>query len=190
MLALKHEMLMRDLEQEQQAMPDPDAGLDDDIGDELLRLILTYVHEICMLRSVILYSLILRDGRRRSPRDARTTSAKNRSGGLVGRQYARPSRPAAHTRWAVGSRGDTLRINVRRPTEKLRQLETVWKAAVNAVHWRDSLRYEISRALAAARGSTGSSASRIDNRRGHGRRMPGFGPWLFFSNLETVRRVS
>jgi hypothetical protein len=32
---------------------------------------------------------------------------------------------------------------------QLRQLETVWKTALNAVHWRDSLRYEISRALAA-----------------------------------------
>jgi predicted RNA polymerase sigma factor len=37
-------MLIRDLEQEQQAMPDPDAGLDDDIGDELLRLIFTACH--------------------------------------------------------------------------------------------------------------------------------------------------
>lgn len=44
MLARKHEMLLRDLEQEQQAMPDPDAGLDDDIGDELLRLIFTACH--------------------------------------------------------------------------------------------------------------------------------------------------
>jgi RNA polymerase sigma factor (sigma-70 family) len=44
MLARKHEMLMRDLEQEQQAMPDPDAALDDDIGDELLRLIFTACH--------------------------------------------------------------------------------------------------------------------------------------------------
>ena len=35
---------MRDLEQEQQAMPDPDAALDDDIGDELLRLIFTACH--------------------------------------------------------------------------------------------------------------------------------------------------
>lgn len=32
---------------------------------------------------------------------------------------------------------------------QLKQLETVWKTALNAVHWRDSLRYEISRALAA-----------------------------------------
>src|SRR5213080_2697325 len=44
MLARKHEILMRDLEQEQQAMPDPDAALDDDIGDELLRLIFTACH--------------------------------------------------------------------------------------------------------------------------------------------------
>ena len=44
MLARKHEMLIRDLEQEQQAMPDPDAGLDDEFGDELLRLIFTACH--------------------------------------------------------------------------------------------------------------------------------------------------
>ena len=44
MLARKHEMVARDLEQEQQAMPDFDAALDDDIGDELLRLIFTACH--------------------------------------------------------------------------------------------------------------------------------------------------
>jgi RNA polymerase sigma factor (sigma-70 family) len=44
MLARKHEMLIRDLEQEQQTMPDPDTALDDDIGDELLRLIFTACH--------------------------------------------------------------------------------------------------------------------------------------------------
>ena len=44
MLARKHEMLIRDLEQEQRTMPDPDAALDDDIGDELLRLIFTACH--------------------------------------------------------------------------------------------------------------------------------------------------
>src|ERR1700704_1504354 len=41
MLARKHEMLALDMEQEQQAMPDLDAALDDAIGDELLRLIFT-----------------------------------------------------------------------------------------------------------------------------------------------------
>jgi RNA polymerase sigma factor (sigma-70 family) len=44
MLARKHETLVRDLEQEQQTMPDFDAALDDDIGDELLRLIFTACH--------------------------------------------------------------------------------------------------------------------------------------------------
>jgi RNA polymerase sigma factor (sigma-70 family) len=44
MLARKHEMVARDLEQKQQAMPDLDSALDDDIGDELLRLIFTACH--------------------------------------------------------------------------------------------------------------------------------------------------
>ncbi len=44
MLARKHEMVTRDMEQEQQAMPDLDSALDDDIGDELLRLIFTACH--------------------------------------------------------------------------------------------------------------------------------------------------
>ena len=44
MLARKHEMVARDMEQEQQAMPDLDTALDDDIGDELLRLIFTACH--------------------------------------------------------------------------------------------------------------------------------------------------
>src|SRR5580698_11633534 len=44
MLARKHEMVARELEEEQQAMPDPDSALDDDIGDELLRLIFAACH--------------------------------------------------------------------------------------------------------------------------------------------------
>jgi RNA polymerase sigma factor (sigma-70 family) len=44
MLARKHEMVARDLEAEQQAMPDFDSALDDDIGDEMLRLIFTACH--------------------------------------------------------------------------------------------------------------------------------------------------
>jgi len=46
LLARKHEMMARDMEQEQQAMPDLDAALDDDIGDELLRLIFTACHPL------------------------------------------------------------------------------------------------------------------------------------------------
>src|SRR5260370_4167973 len=44
MLARKHGMVALDIEQEQQATPDLDAALDDDIGDELLRLIFTACH--------------------------------------------------------------------------------------------------------------------------------------------------
>ena len=46
MLSRKHEMIACDMEREQQAMPDLDAGLDDDIGDELLRLIFTACHPL------------------------------------------------------------------------------------------------------------------------------------------------
>jgi RNA polymerase sigma factor (sigma-70 family) len=44
MLQLKHEMIALDMEEEQKAMPDLDSALDDDIGDELLRLIFTACH--------------------------------------------------------------------------------------------------------------------------------------------------
>jgi RNA polymerase sigma factor (sigma-70 family) len=46
MLARKHGMVALDLEQEQQAMPDLDSALDDNIGDELLRLIFTACHPL------------------------------------------------------------------------------------------------------------------------------------------------
>jgi RNA polymerase sigma factor (sigma-70 family) len=46
MLARKHQMIASDLAQEQQTMPDLDAALDDDIGDELLRLIFTACHPL------------------------------------------------------------------------------------------------------------------------------------------------
>jgi RNA polymerase sigma factor (sigma-70 family) len=46
MLSRKHGMIASDLEQEQQVMPDLDSGLDDDIGDELLRLIFTACHPL------------------------------------------------------------------------------------------------------------------------------------------------
>src|ERR1700686_4370393 len=46
MLARKHEIIACYMEQEQQAMPDLDSALDDDIGDELLRLIFTACHPL------------------------------------------------------------------------------------------------------------------------------------------------
>jgi len=48
MLSRKHEMIACDMEREQQAMPDLDSGLDDDIGDELLRLIFTACHPLLL----------------------------------------------------------------------------------------------------------------------------------------------
>lgn len=46
MLVRKNEVLALDVEREQQAMPDLDAALDDDIGDEMLRLIFTACHPL------------------------------------------------------------------------------------------------------------------------------------------------
>jgi RNA polymerase sigma factor (sigma-70 family) len=46
MLERKHEMLALDMEEQQQAMPDWDATLDDDIGVEMLRLIFTACHPL------------------------------------------------------------------------------------------------------------------------------------------------
>ena len=46
LLARKHELVALDMEHQQQAMPDLDAALDDDIGDELLRLIFTACHPL------------------------------------------------------------------------------------------------------------------------------------------------
>ena len=44
MLAAKHDVIQSDLEREQETMPDLDAALDDDFGDELLRLLFTACH--------------------------------------------------------------------------------------------------------------------------------------------------
>ncbi|UFX44879.1 sigma-70 family RNA polymerase sigma factor [Bradyrhizobium sp. 41S5] len=46
MLTEKHGMLAHDLVREQETMPDFDSALDDDIGDELLRLIFTACHPL------------------------------------------------------------------------------------------------------------------------------------------------
>lgn len=46
MLDQKHEMIIREMEAEEQIMPDLDTLLDDDIGDEMLRLIFTACHPL------------------------------------------------------------------------------------------------------------------------------------------------
>jgi RNA polymerase sigma factor (sigma-70 family) len=46
MIARKHGLIVSDMEREQQLMPDPDAALDDEIGDEMLRLVFTACHPV------------------------------------------------------------------------------------------------------------------------------------------------
>ena len=46
MLARKHDVIQSDLEREQRSMPDPDEALDDEFGDELLRLLFTACHPL------------------------------------------------------------------------------------------------------------------------------------------------
>jgi RNA polymerase sigma factor (sigma-70 family) len=46
MLARKHQALAHELETEQDAVPDLDAQLDDDIGDDILRLVFTACHPL------------------------------------------------------------------------------------------------------------------------------------------------
>jgi len=70
MLEHKHAMVARDMEDEQQAMPDLDSALDDDIGDELLRLIFTACHP-------------------RLPREARAALALRMICGLTTEEIAR-----------------------------------------------------------------------------------------------------
>ena len=44
MLERKHHLIISDMKAEQEAMPDLDSDLDDDIRDEMLRLIFTACH--------------------------------------------------------------------------------------------------------------------------------------------------
>jgi RNA polymerase sigma factor (sigma-70 family) len=70
MLERKHDIIALDLEEEQQSMSDWDSALDDDIGDEMLRLIFTACHP-------------------RLSRDARTALALKMICGLTTEEIAR-----------------------------------------------------------------------------------------------------
>src|ERR1700730_8497662 len=70
MLERKHQMVASDMEAEEQAKPDLDPALDDDIGDELLRLIFTACHPLL-------------------PREARTALALRMICGLTTEEIAR-----------------------------------------------------------------------------------------------------
>src|SRR6266700_2634908 len=70
MVERKHQLIAWDMEEEQQDMSDLDSSLDDDIGDELLRLIFTACHP-------------------RLPREARTALALRMICGLTTEEIAR-----------------------------------------------------------------------------------------------------
>jgi RNA polymerase sigma factor (sigma-70 family) len=62
MLERKHAELGSELEAQEQALPDYDAALDDDIGDDLLRLIFTACHPILSMEARVALTLRLLGG--------------------------------------------------------------------------------------------------------------------------------
>src|SRR5215470_2413610 len=51
LLDRKHEQLNRELSEEQERSPDLDSKLDDDVGDDVLRLIFTACHPVLSLEA-------------------------------------------------------------------------------------------------------------------------------------------
>jgi RNA polymerase sigma factor (sigma-70 family) len=62
LLERKHEQLNRELSAEQEKAPDLDAALDDDVGDDLLRLIFTACHPVLSLEARVALTLRLLGG--------------------------------------------------------------------------------------------------------------------------------
>ncbi len=62
MLARKHEQLGAELEERQDAVPDLEAAMDDDIGDDLLRLIFTACHPVLATEARVALTLRLLGG--------------------------------------------------------------------------------------------------------------------------------
>jgi RNA polymerase sigma-70 factor, ECF subfamily len=62
MLDRKHEELGVELEQRQETMPDFDAALDDDVGDDLLRLVFTACHPVLSTEARVALTLRLLGG--------------------------------------------------------------------------------------------------------------------------------
>jgi RNA polymerase sigma factor (sigma-70 family) len=62
LLERKHAELGRDMEAEQQRMPDLDSALDDDIGDDLLRLVFTSCHPLLSTEARVALTLRLLGG--------------------------------------------------------------------------------------------------------------------------------
>src|SRR5256885_177464 len=59
LLHRKHEQLNRELSAEQEKVPDLDAALDDDVGDDLLRLIFTTCHPVLSIEARVALTLRL-----------------------------------------------------------------------------------------------------------------------------------
>lgn len=62
LLARKHEEVLRELEIEQETAPDPHEALDDDIGDDLLRLVFTACHPVLSTEARVALTLRLLGG--------------------------------------------------------------------------------------------------------------------------------
>ena len=62
LVARKHDEFGRELEIEQDQNPDPDAALDDDIGDDLLRLVFTACHPVLSTEGQVALTLRLLGG--------------------------------------------------------------------------------------------------------------------------------
>src|SRR4051812_27531195 len=58
----KHQDIGRELEAEQQVAPDLDAALDDDIGDDLLRLVFTACHPVLSTEARVALTLRMLGG--------------------------------------------------------------------------------------------------------------------------------
>src|SRR6202049_4592504 len=59
----KHEELGRELEKKEMAVPDFEAALDDDVGDDLLRLVFTSCHPVLSTEARVALTLRLLGGR-------------------------------------------------------------------------------------------------------------------------------
>jgi predicted RNA polymerase sigma factor len=62
LLRRKHEELGQELEEEERQVPDLDAALDDDIGDDLLRLVFTSCHPVLSTEARVALTLRLLGG--------------------------------------------------------------------------------------------------------------------------------
>ena len=120
LLERKHEELGRELEAQEMAVPDLDAALDDDIGDDLLRLIFTACHPVLSTEARVALTLRMLGGlttdgdRPRLPRPRADHRSAHRPRQADARREARSLRGSARRRArrasVVGARGHLPRL--------------------------------------------------------------------------------